>query len=345
MTDGNDNGNEQPDRAQEPTHSNGELQLSDRELERRVRETPLPRVSAWLITIAGVALLVSLYGNFRSSAEANSRVAAAGITDLRIHSGSTRVEVETGDVDEIEISLNGNTRGTELNVDRSGSTLEVRVERNWWSFSLINLRGTTLQVTLPDDLQPALDLRGSSGRVSLKDLTLREVHLEVSSGRLCMHDLAVTGNLTARTSSGRVCLQDSVVGGTADISTASGTVSIGGTVAEEFLLASSSGRIQASDLPGRPVTARSSSGRIELEAEDFTDDWDLQSNSGGITVTLESVPDDITVDFQGSSGSIRVDDRYGPNLSSASGNRLQASRGRGGPVLHVQTSSGGFRLN
>src|SRR5690606_13695982 len=111
----------------ELTHSHDELQVSERELERRVRETPLPRVGAWLITIAGVALLVSLYGSIGSSAEANSRVAAAGITDLRIHSGSTRVEMETGDVDEIEVSLSGNTRGTELNVDRSGSTLEVRV--------------------------------------------------------------------------------------------------------------------------------------------------------------------------------------------------------------------------
>ncbi len=321
-----------------------ELNRRDSELDRPRTRTTTASAAGWLLLLAGVILLVLLWGNFRDGDAAGS-VSAAGIQELRLNTGSTRVEFAHGDTGEIEVELTGRTGSRQLEVQQSGSTLNIRVSRSWWLPGLFSFGGSTVLVTFPEELEPALHVNASSGRVELSDLTLRGLTVAASSGRVCLQELTVRGDLRVSTSSGRVCLQDSEVSGATSISTTSGAITVTDSTAGSFSFNLSSGRLEATGLPGTELTARTSSGRIDLEAITMLGDWNLQTSSGRVRVELDEPPANLAIDFQGSSGRWSVADRYGLDVAAGGGNHLQARTGTGGPELRVRTSSGSFSLD
>ena len=335
-----------PDRRDQELSASGSSEISKpaAELSSRAEETPVSNPGPWLLVIAAVALLVIGFGYFRN-AEAQDGISANGVRQLRIDAGSSAVEIITANTAEITAELTGNSRNRNLNVSRSGNTVEIGVGRSWWPFTLFSFRGSGLQITIPEQLHAAVELHAGSGRVKLDDLVFNDVNITSSSGRVCLDGLTVTGNLSVRTSSGRVCLQDSTVSHAVNIRVSSATIHVEDTVAASYELSSSSGRIEASGLPGTEVIASTSSGRIDLGAEELREDWSLRSSSGRIEVTVAQVPRAMRLDFRGSSGRARIADRYGFDFGGSPGNSASARVGTGGPLLHVRTSSGGFELN
>jgi|GEM_PF-4519733 len=333
-----------PDRSDQELSRRDRTEITQPEVDSssRTEETPVTNPGAWLLAIAAVALLVLGFGFFRN-ADAQDGVSADGVRQLHIDAGSSAVEIIAADTAEITAELSGNNRN--LSVNRSGNTVEIGVDRSWWPFRLFSFRGSALQVTIPERLHPAVELHAGSGRVKLDDLVFNDVNITSSSGRVCLDGLTVTGNLSVRTSSGRVCLQDSTVSHAVNIRVSSATIHVEDTVAASYELSSSSGRIEASGLPGTEVIASTSSGRIDLGAEELREDWSLRSSSGRIEVTVAQVPRAMRLDFRGSSGRARIADRYGFDFGGSPGNSASARVGTGGPLLHVRTSSGGFELN
>lgn len=333
-----------PDRSDQELSRRDRTEITQPEVDSssRTEETPVTNPGAWLLAIAAVALLVLGFGFFRN-ADAQDGVSADGVRQLHIDAGSSAVEIIAADTAEITAELSGNNRN--LSVNRSGNTVEIGVDRSWWPFRLFSFRGSALQVTIPKRLHPAVELHAGSGRVKLDDLVFNDVNITSSSGRVCLDGLTVTGNLSVRTSSGRVCLQDSTVSHAVNIRVSSATIHVEDTVAASYELSSSSGRIEASGLPGTEVIASTSSGRIDLGAEELREDWSLRSSSGRIEVTVAQVPRAMRLDFRGSSGRARIADRYGFDFGGSPGNSASARVGTGGPLLHVRTSSGGFELN
>src|SRR5690625_1901117 len=335
-----------PDRRDQELSASDSSEISKpaAELSGRAEETPVSNPGPWLLVIAALALLVIGFGYFRN-ADAQDGVSANGVRQLRIDAGSSAVEIITANTAQITAELTGNSRNRNLNVSRSGNTVEIGVGRSWWPFTLFSFRGSGLQITIPEQLNAAVELRASSGRVQLDDLSFSDLNITSSSGRVCLDGLTVTGSLSVRTSSGRVCLQDSAVSGAVSVRVSSGTFYVAGTVAQSLARSSSSGRIEASAVPGTAVTASTSCGRIDMNADELLEDWSLRSSSGRLEVSITQVPRAMALDFRGSSGRARIADRFGFSFSETPGNSASARVGTGGPLLHVRTRSGGFELN
>ena len=326
---------------------NGKAELANRH--KPATASSAGRPGTWLLVVAGIAVIVMGYGNFRG-AVTPAEVAAeafdtAGLETIHVTNRSSSIVFGQADVSEVQVSLSGNVNSDQLQVERDGSNLNINVRRQWWTLPFLNFRGHELTVLLPRNFEPVVEITSSSGRVLLEEASLAGVMVRSSSGRVCLDDATVEGDVTISTSSGAVCVQDVDIAGRLAVTVSSGSADLVDALADSYDFISSSGRFSAEGLAGTTLNARVSSGRLTLEAETLLEDWNVQSSSGGVTVSFGKPPADFTLDHEASSGGLRVSDRYGLELPNGRRNQVTASFGNGGPRLSVRTSSGRFTLD
>lgn len=311
-------------------------------------ESSVPNVRNWLLGLGALALIVvgvnSLGGGSPTSAQ--ETVSPAGIDEIVVNVQSASVSISEGSSRDIQVSVN--TTGSaadQLIVRERGNQLEIELMRRPWSFSFWSFSGRHLNVTLPAGFTPDLNATAVSGGVTLDGLSLADLDLSVRSGRASLSNLRVAGDARTETRSGDLDIRRSRISGDLHALTRSGGLSLEATEARTYTFETHSGGITATGLSGGPLTASVRSGRMNLEASALLADWNLSARSGGVNVSFDQVPQPFTVEFDGRSGSWNVADRYGLAVDSSDSNQMRASSGNGGPVLHVETRSGGFRLD
>ena len=289
--------------------------------------------------------------------------------DVEISAGSGRIEVRAGGTDRVEISarIRAGDWGSGW-FGRSGLSPEERVRRvrdnppveqsgnrvrlgyftneEWRegvsiSYIIVLPAGSKLVARTGSGSQQIEAVSGSvESHAGSGSLTLREIGaglrastgsgsitvegvrgaLYASSGSGSIRGLGITGAITAKTSSGGIDLEQ-VGSGQVDVSSSSGTVRVRGV----------RGGLQAS----------TSSGGLIVQGE-LSSDWRLSASSGSIRIDLPR-NQGFNLDATTGSGSIKVD--FPVTVTGNVGRRsLRGPAQGGGPLLRVQTSSGGISI-
>lgn len=164
----------------------------------------------------------------------------------------------------------------------------------------------------------SLMITASSGNIDVLDSNAQAIEATASSGRIKLTDVLIDGELTSTSSSGNQLL-DGITSSEIDAKASSGKITINGQV-DSLKASTSSGNIDVAINAEDQVTLNASSGTIRFAGE--SDSVDASSSSGNIYVELDSVIDDY--ELQSSSGTINItvprDAEFTFESTSSSGN-------------------------
>jgi hypothetical protein len=222
------------------------------------------------------------------------------------------VEVEKRGVDKAELET------IEIKVDQSGDRISIEARKPPGGRAMIRLGPSPSAKIIASVPQKCNVLaRSGDGSISIERVS-GKVELDTGDGSVRGSDLV--GQLRAHTGDGSMKFES--VTGPADIDSGDGSVSL-------------SGKLPA-------VRLRTGDGSVSLRAEAgsvMSDDWEIRTGDGGVTVEL---PDPFNAELDASSGggSVRVQD-LNLTVSGEQGKREVRGRlGSGGHVLKVRTGDG-----
>jgi putative adhesin len=235
-------------------------------------------------------------------------LAVSGPVDLDIRTGSGGIHIDTGAGNTVHIV--GRIRAnTWFDTDPAGRVKEIEAHPP------IEQGGNTIRI----------------GQVSDDDL-FRNISIEYEvtvPASTRVRSIAGSGGQTIRNVNGRV-----------EATAGSGGIRIEGTGGAIDARAGSGGIIITGAKAG--VRGRAGSGGIRIDGKPV-DAWELQTGSGGITM---SVADNTSfeLDARAGSGSIRSDLPINP-IDETSKHRLRGRVGSGGARVELSTGSGGIRID
>ncbi|MDH3441435.1 MAG: DUF4097 domain-containing protein [Gammaproteobacteria bacterium] len=299
---------------------------------------------------ASALLLLSLLAAQAQAADGSfeERLTLGEAVVLEVDTGSGSIEVRSGPGDEASI------RG------------DIRVDRGFlWS-----KRGDAEELVQQVKDNPPIKLTDGRLRVgSFDDRSIgrkvsisyeivvpegTEVIADAGSGSITITDIAAP--VSAEAGSGSVTLEN--IGGSVKADTGSGSIHADG-VAGDFHGSSGSGRIYllqtapgdvvvstgsgSSELTGvaGSVRARAGSGGITIDGR-LDGDWRIDTGSGTVRVAL---PEDAAFDLQAESSSGGIDIDHPLTVEGRVSNKELRGKVRGGgPLLKIDTGSGGIRI-
>jgi DUF4097 and DUF4098 domain-containing protein YvlB len=266
----------------------------------------------WL-TDSGVRMRAFEFDVVSAQAVEEKRVAVSGAATLTVENEVGDLSVEAGAVDEMVISITKTAWGQDqaeadarladlqVTVTQSGNAVRVVVTKPdelslvgndrsdqvdlavlvpaettvtaETGFGDLTAAGLTGDVTLATNagavtarqITGSLDLRSDFGNVSVFDVTGEAVLIDSNSGRLQLERVQVAGALEAHSDFGAITLTDSG-SGELDLSSNSGNLTLTGVMVTGA------------------VVARTEFGGVTLTGVQADDGYDLETNSGGITV-------------------------------------------------------------
>lgn len=269
---------------------------------------------------------------------------AGGRVSVESFNGS--VEVTAWDRDEVDIS--GTKYASkedvlrELKVDVVAGADAVRIRSVKPSSQPRWRGGAGVRYVVKVPRRVELDrIDSSNGHVHIEG-TEGAARLHTSNGGVKVNSLR--GALHAETSNGAIELRD--VTGDADLHTSNGGIRAeqhkGAATAET---SNGSVRLNLVSVPeGKAIRAESSNGGIEINLpRGSTNDVHADTSNGGITVRL---PGDAraTVKAHTSNAKVTTDFDVATTFTSKSKNRLDGTINGGGPVLTLESSNGGIRI-
>ncbi len=290
------------------------------------------------VAAAGVAALIGLAtGGFRwdqlgragATIDQRQSVSLDGATSVVIEAASEDVTVSDAQGAALDAWLHGNAGGPDadtaprLTAERTGSTVNVKVERPNRVFFGINWSNVRLDIGMPAGYAGNVSIRTSSGNITVADHRYGDLALSASSGDLRIGTVAAS-SFTAHTTSGNIGAE-SVSARSADISASSGDLRLK-ALAGDSRLHTTSGTVNAvyTAMPSR-IDASSTSGNVTLRfPADAQFQVDAHATSGDISCAFP-----ITV-AQGSGRPAR--------------NALVGSVGTSTNQVAIQTTSGDIRI-
>jgi hypothetical protein len=270
------------------------------------------------LAAASSSCVLSLDSNsIQETSRVEKRFAVTGTPDLSLITFDGSIEVRAWDRSEVVVEVE--KRG----VDKAElETIEIKVDAR-------KPPGGRAMIRLGPSPSPSAKLiasvprkcnvlaRSGDGSISIERVS-GKVELDTGDGSVRGSDLV--GQLRAHTSDGSMKFES--VTGPADIDSGDGSVSLSGK------------------LP--VVRLRTGDGSVSLRAEAgsvMSDDWEVRTGDGGVTVEL---PDPFNAELDASSGggSVRVQD-LNLTVSGEQGRReVRGKLGSGGHVLKVRTGDG-----
>ena len=189
------------------------------------------------------------------------------------------------------------------------------------------------EIVVPEGTEVNAD--SGSGSITISDIAA-PVSAEAGSGSVQLDNIG--GNANAETGSGSI-RADGVAGGFRG-SSGSGGIYLLQTAPGDVVISTGSGGSELKGIAGS-LRARAGSGGIKIDGR-MDGDWRIDTGSGTVRVAL---PDDAAFDLQAesSSGGIDVDH---PLTAEGRISRKEV-RGKvrgGGPLLRIDTGSGGIRI-
>lgn len=241
-----------------------------------------------------------------------------GINNIKISSDFVSIKVTSQDREDIRMSYYGTMKSNVLpvlKVNRSSSTLNIKLETAKASnFSTI-FNNVVLEVFVPESYKDDFSISNSSGSIYLKNI--------------------VGENLIASTSSGSI-KADNIQAKLIKFSGSSGSIVLDYVEADLLDLTTSSGSIKTDDSIGE-IKASTSSGSIILDIGEVKGDVNLSTSSGSIRIAL---PDNPNYSIKGSSSSGNYIPSKNMIVDENSKGRFRATIGGGDNLINLSTSSG-----
>lgn len=316
----------------------------------------------------GLAMVCAAAGHVWADEPAgrfDKTLTVTGAVDLDVRSGSGRVDVRTGGDGKVvvaaEIRVNDRwlssqsvqARVKEIqqrppieqqgNVIRIGELPERLQENISISYVVTVPMATALTVSTGSGSQEIGALRGpvkaTTGSGSIRVGAVQDmVSIRSGSGSLTLE--GAKGQAEASSGSGEVRLRG--VAGSARARTGSGSIEIEQTAEGSVDVSSGSGNVKVDGVRGA-VKASTASGSLMVSGKP-TAPWTLSAASGHVTLGLQKDAA-FTLNASTHSGSIELD--Y-PALSVTElrrGRELRGQAGGGGPLVSVESSSGGISIS
>ena len=180
-----------------------------------------------------------------------------------------------------------------------------------------------------DGHSTTMDIRGTSGRLMLDNGT---GDIRVENAR---------GDLSVDTGSGDVELVGVSGTGDVNIDSGSGDVTVRGVVASRLLADVGSGDVTLEGVAADDLQLDTGSGRVLVSLDRVPRSTNIDTGSGGITLSL---PEAANVDLDIESGSGGITTEFPISMSSMGRRELRGRIGDGGAHLTVSTGSGSVRL-
>ena len=306
-------------------------------------KTPLLSL-ATLLLAAWATSAVAADGAFEE------RLTIDGPIVLDVSTGSGRIEISPGPGNEAFIrgEINVNKRG--LFRGRRGDKDEIvqavldnppielddgllRIGR-FDDRSLEKRVSISYVITIPAGTETVAS--SGSGSISVVDIA---APVEVSAGSGSIRLENIGGAVEASTGSGTIRADG--VAGAFDGSTGSGKITMSQTAPGDVKVSTGSGGSELTNVVGA-VRANAGSGRITVEGR-MEGDWKIDSGSGGVRITL---PEDAAFDLDAESSSGGIDIDHPLTVQGRISKRHITGNVRGGgPLLKIDTGSGGVRVN
>jgi len=181
-----------------------------------------------------------------------------------------------------------------------------------------------------------IDAESGSGSITVSDIAA-PVDVQAGSGSVKLGN--ITGSAKARTGSGSIRAEG--VGGAFDGKSGSGSIYLEQTAPGDVVVSTGSGSSNLIGVAGS-VRASAGSGRITVDGRQ-EGDWKLDTGSGSVRVSL---PVDAAFELDAESGSGRIDIDHPLTVEGRISKKRVVGQVRGGgPLLRIDTGSGGIRVN
>lgn len=304
----------------------------------------LKLAAAWVLLLAGLmaADARAADGSFEQRLTVNEAIR------LDVDTGSGSIDVRSGPGDEVtiqgEIRLNRRWFGAkpadaEEIIQQLQDNPPIELSNGQLRVGHIRDRKVRKRVSISYDIVvPAsteVTADTGSGSVTITNIAA-PVHADTGSGSVTLEN--IDGPVEADTGSGSIRAEN--ISGSFSGDTGSGGIYLLQTGPGDIKVSTGSGSSELKGVIGS-VDASAGSGRIIVEGRQ-TGDWSLDTGSGSVRVTL---PDDaaFTLRAESNSGDIDIDH---PLMVEGKISKREISgtvRG-GGPLLHIDTGSGGIKI-
>lgn len=325
-----------------------------------------------IIVLIGCGLLFqNVIRTFTSSSafgttETSSSYDASNIQKLNIHSSSVSLTVAPTNDNEIKLALSKRGFGKaslekHVTVQHKDNEIQIQLTGNKFAFFWLFNRGITAELLVPQKMYDqfivsaksgnvtvqnvqaeTLDISSQSGNITVKEGTGEQFSVKSSSGNIKLNEIEAT-SFSAKATSGNVTL-DQVDSDLISLSVTSGNVKLDSFTAEQIDASVTSGNVNVK----RGASAfhvKTTSGNINIEADEILGDSTLKTSSGNVNLTLNKRPQSLFVSHQKSSGStnIKYNDFKTSSYSDKS-KKVEGQFGDGDIKLEVVTTSGNFKL-
>lgn len=270
-------------------------------------------LTAFITLIIGIIGFFTVSGNVFSvgrnaSIDERETVTSRNIDSMIIKVDVGEVNIKESKNDEIDVHLHGSIAKKlkdqmEFSVEENGSTVEVNVSQSentfFLQFPFINADFNSKRV---------LD-------VSIPKELLNKLDVKTDVGEIAINGIDVE-ELKAHSDVGEIYVN--------------GFTGIG-----DFQ--SNVGEVELENISGK-FKAHTDTGEIDIKVEEMTDDIELSSDVGDVTVTFAKEPSNIGFDLSSDIGEVSIEGFKGyDNHSSGS---IVTQIGNGGPMLKVSTDIG-----
>ena len=261
----------------------------------------------------------------------------SGVPDVQLETFDGSIEVHSWDRNEVEVEIEKRAMEQSMvdemviSSEQQGDRIIVKVtqprNRDFDGIQIgVNFSPTArLRVAVPRNSQ--LAATSGDGSITVEDVT-GKVALTTSDGSV--RASRVTGELSVRSGDGSIRLD--AVEGKLDLETEDGSIGV--------------------EAKPTALRARTADGTIRLRVDadtKMTEDWDVQTADGSVTLTLPSSFDG-ELDAETRDGSVRANHPAVTNESREGDDReerrrtLKATLGSGGRTLRVRTGDGTIRI-
>ena len=179
-----------------------------------------------------------------------------------------------------------------------------------------------------DNHSSTVEVRGMHGKLEV----------DTGSGEVLVKD--VQGDIGIDTGSGSVTLEGTR-GGVLSLDTGSGEVRASDVTADRLIADTGSGAVVLDEVRSPVVLLDTGSGRVNLDLSSDVDKVEVDTGSGGVTMT---VPPRMGAEFDIETGSGAIDVDVPHETISIERDRVRGRIGNGQGRIHVDTGSGGVRL-
>ena len=177
----------------------------------------------------------------------------------------------------------------------------------------------------------------SSGTIEVRGLR-GKLRVDTGSGEVMVKD--AQGDFSIDTGSGSVTLEN-IRGGMMNLDTGSGEVRASDVTADRLVADTGTGGISLDEVHCPVVLLDTGSGRVDLDLSSDVERVEVDTGSGGVTMT---VPAKLGAEFDLETGSGGIDVDVPHQSISVERDRVRGRLGNGQGRIHVDTGSGGVRM-